>query len=445
MRRAPDAEPFCVAGFPRAAYFPHDTVWVTKHYPDALLQLARRGVPRAIVEGGRGFQLNLYSDALDGLPDALFTDRAVNWHGQQLGRRGLVAAAGLFLERRGLFVTLLQSDLCQQIFRHPSLKATSKTRLDSRFRSWPSMLLNAVLDFAAAQDIDTLYSPTSDQILSGIRRPVDPTLFRRIYDAPLQRYLCRRADLGAASYWALPLRDNRDRFVRLVPAGPASTAKAGKAIGLFHDIEENVSVPVGRAACRASLTRMLETEARHGVHATYNVVGTLLQEKRAAITVREHAVGLHSYNHLIHEPDQLRRAREVDLQVRGYRPPQSVLTTELSDYNLSYFNFEWLLTSALRFGFDECRLEGGIAKIPVHLDDHPLHTGEVDYAGWRARLRRLLDARDLVVVGLHDCYAHHWLDRYDDLLAELRAEGDIVTCDGLADRMFLASDRSHAV
>jgi peptidoglycan/xylan/chitin deacetylase (PgdA/CDA1 family) len=183
------------------------------------------------------------------------------------------------------------------------------------------MLFNAVLDFAASHAVDTVYSPTSDQIVSGIRRPIDPTLFRRIYDAPLQRYLCRRVEVGAAAYWAVPLRDNRDRLVRLIPAGAAPMANGGKMIALFHDIEENVSVPVGSAACRANFTRMLEIEARHGVHATYNVVGTLFREKQAAITARGHAVGFHSYNHRIHEPDQLPRVREIDLQVRGYRPP----------------------------------------------------------------------------------------------------------------------------
>ncbi len=442
MRRGPDAEHFRAKGFARSAWFPHDVVWVAKHYPDAMLQLERRGVPRSLVESGRGFQLNLYSDALAGLPDALFTDRAVNWHRQQFGRKGLIAAAGLFLEARGLFVTLLQSDLCQQIFRQPSLKAACKTRLDNRFRAWPSVLLNAVLDFAMAHDVAALYSPTSDHIVSGIRRSVDPTLFRRIYDAPLRRYVCRRVEIGPASYWEVPLRDNLDRVVRLVPAGKAATGSARRTIGLFHDIEENVSVPVGSQACRANLARMLEIEARHGVLATYNIVGTLFREKHAAINVREHAFGFHSYNHRIDDPDQLPRAREVDLQVRGYRPPQSVLTDELSDYNLSYFNFEWLLTSALRFGFEEGRLENGIAKIPVHLDDHPLHTGEVDYMGWRAHLRRLVDQRAVAVFGLHDCYAHHWLDHYDDLLAELSAVGEIVTCDALADHRFLASDPS---
>jgi peptidoglycan/xylan/chitin deacetylase (PgdA/CDA1 family) len=190
---------------------------------------------------------------------------------------------------------------------------------------------------------------------------------------------------------------------------------------------------------------MLEIQARHGVHATYNVVGTLFREKHAAITAGGHAIGFHSYNHCIDEPGQLPRTREIDLQVRGYRPPQSVLTAELSDYNLTYFNFEWLLTSARSFGFDECRLENGIAKIPVHLDDHPLHTGAMDYASWRACLGRLVDTRDVVVVGLHDCYAPRWLDRYEELLAELRAKGEVVTCDALADRLFLASDWSRAV
>jgi hypothetical protein len=440
MRRAPGIESFKTRNLPASAWFPHDVFWIAKPYPDTMLQLAHRGVPRSVVDGGRAVQINLYSDVLEDLPDAVFSDRAVNWHQQQLGRKGLVAAAGLFLEPRGLFVTLLQSDLCQQIFRHPTLKAACKTRLDNRVGSWPSMLVNAVLDYATTHAVSRVYFPTSAQILSGIRQAVDPTLFRRIYDDPLQRYLCELVTLDDASYREVDLPLNHDRVVPLAGVENGAGHAPGKTIVLFHDIEEDVAVPVDPERCRSSLRRMLEVEARRGLRLTYNVVGTLFRERAARIAAGGHSLGFHSFDHVLDAPAQLRRVRNVDLQVRGYRPPQSVLTEELSEYNLAYFNFDWLLSSAWRFGFADCRLENGIAKIPVHLDDYVLHDGQLDFAAWRARIRRLVSERDVVAIGLHDCYAPHWLDEYDELLDELGSLGEIVTCDALADRLFLDSD-----
>jgi hypothetical protein len=242
----------------------------------------------------------------------------------------------------------------------------------------------------------------------------------------------------------VPVRDNVDRGVGLVPAGPAVANGRGRTIVLFHDVEEDVSVAGDRATCRANLARMLEIESRRGIRLTYNVVGRLFRNDAPTILAGGHALGFHSHDHVVEATDQLPRVRAVDLQVRGYRPPQSVLTEELSDYNLAFHNFEWLLNSARRFGFADPRLERGIAKIPVHLDDHPLHVGAMDERRWWLRLRELAARHDTVAVGLHDCYAHHWIERYDELLDALSALGQIVTCDALADRLFLASEEAAA-
>ena len=156
------------------------------------------------------------------------------------------------------------------------------------------------------------------------------------------------------------------------------------------------------------------------------------------IAGRGHGLAFHSYDHRAEALDQLPRVRGVDLQVRGYRPPRSLLTAELTDHALSYWNFEWLLCSARRLG-QEIRLVNGLVKIPVHLDDYHLHTGALDRTAWLRELRALLARLPFVGLGLHDCYAGRWLDWYGDLLDELAATGDLRTCDELADQAFLAS------
>jgi peptidoglycan/xylan/chitin deacetylase (PgdA/CDA1 family) len=443
VRRSSQVEAWLAKGLPRRSYFAHEVAWLTKQYPDTFLQLERRGIGEDAVKGGAAYQLNLYALDVEGFPDELFSDPTVNWHRQQLGRKGLVAAAGLYEQDGGLFVTLMQSDLCQQIFRHPALRQRCKTRLDNRFGDWPTLLFNAVLDFALARRLGVVFTPTAAQILTGIKRAVDPALFRRIYDEPPRRYSWRLARIGGAEYWAVPLADARDRVVALEAAASLDPTPRGRpTICLFHDTEADVDTTVPRQQCHANLVRMLATEAERGVRATYNLLGTLFAETQVMVAAHGHALGFHTYDHALDGVDQLPRVRRLDLQVRGYRPARSLLTPELSDYRLSYFNFEWLLCSARTLGFDGCRIEGGIVKIPVHLDDYRLHTGEMTYPVWMESLRHLLATHPFVAIGLHDCYGHHWLDRFDELLVELCTAGTLKTCDDVADEVFLATDGS---
>ena len=106
----------------------------------------------------------------------------------------------------------------------------------------------------------------------------------------------------------------------------------------------------------------------------------------------------------------------MNRQVRGYRAPRSVITPELSDDWLSYYNFEWLASSSRSLGHNTNILENGIVKIPIAADDFPVARGQIDF---RERRRRLIDSvadNSLVAFGLHDCYARCWLDSYPHLL-----------------------------
>lgn len=437
MKVATDARAFTEHGFRAREFFAHEIVWFAKPYPDTMLKLDARGVPRARVEAGRCLQVNVYSSQLDGLPDELFTDRAVNWHGQHFGKRGLIAAAGLFVEHGSAFVTLLQSDLCQQIFRSPHLRRAASARLNNRFRYWYLVLFNAILDLARDLGLDAVYSPTAAHILATTAKPVSPELFVQIYDSVAHRYQCRKQTVGRAEYWVVPLMLNDERIAPLSEATEAGlTRRPRKVICVTHDVEEDVDTTVGKPECREALARMLAIERAHGVRTTYCILGTLLGEKAPVIAAHDdHAVAFHSFDHRVEDLSQLERVRRVDLQVKGYRPPQSVITAEVTDYALAYWNFEWLLSSARSLGSSEPHLEKGIVKIPVHLDDYPLHTGALTPAEWMRRLNALIAAHDFVAVGLHDCYARHWLDGYGQLLAQLERSGELWTCDQVAHRV----------
>ena len=454
-RASPPLPRFLEKGFAAREFFPHRAVIIRKQYPDTLLVFERRDMTPSELRACEFFQLNLYSDKLAGFPAELFTDPTINWHHQQLGEKGLIAAAGLCVQDGTLLVSAMQSDLCQQLFRQPALKGKCKIQVKSRFGAWYKLLFNAILDFSNESGIAVVYSPTSEWILQATRKPVQPELFRRIYDFPGEFYRACRVVRRRAEYWEVPLSANADRVARLAPAAHAETPP-GKLICIFHDTEENLGGGGCAEECRQSLAAMLQIEGARRVRATYNVVGSLFARKKDEIRAAgPHCLAFHSYDHVVENERQLPRCREVDLQVRGYRTPNSRITPELTDYSLSYYNFEWLasgLHSLLRdcpgidyerlpTGFERlasngCGLQNGIVKIPVLTDDHLIATGQMDYGEWSRRLLETARNSAILSFGLHDCYARFWIDSYAELLDALSGIGRFVTADELCDITF---------
>jgi hypothetical protein len=179
-------------------------------------------------------------------------------------------------------------------------------------------------------------------------------------------------------------------------------------------------------------------ERRVGIPATYNVVGCLMHEVRAPIERDGHALAFHSWDHDTGR-DQLEACRQVDYRIKGYRVPQSKLTSELSNERLAWHNFEWLASSPSSLGIEVPRLERRMVKIPVGLDDFDLHTGALSFDGWRRRILDLVRAHDFVALGFHDCFAGHWLPQYEPLLRELAAVARPRTLDEVAADLYLAA------
>ena len=385
-------------------------------------------------------QLNLYSTNKEGLSDELFTDPIVNWHSQQFGKQGLVASAGLCIpDNSRAFVTLMQSDLCQQISRHSDLRRKFKTRVDHRFKRWHRILFNAILDYCLDRELSYVFSPTSHTILRDIARPVIPTLFQKIYDDIPHRYRCSLIRIGNAEYWCVPVIQNRDRVARL---RTVASPPQGPLLGfcLFHDIEENIDTAIDPQLCRENLQNILALEVSKGVATTESILGRSLLDKRVLLSrYGRRSFAFHSFNHDINDLTQLMSCRRLDWQIRGYRPPRSRITKELTDYNLSYYNFEWLLSSALSLGHVTPYLQHGIVKIPVHLDDHDLYTGSTLYPEWWELIQRLIDRHSMVVLGLHDCYAGKWLPHYEHMLEAIGKLRRFWTCDDIADWVYMNS------
>jgi hypothetical protein len=259
-----------------------------------------------------------------------------------------------------------------------------------------------------------------------------------VYDFCQSRYEARHERVGSAEYWCIDLATNADRIVRLeqgsLPVGPQQPPLV---ICVFHDIEENIDSDADPEECQGVLRRMLDVEREHGVKTTYNILGQLFERNAPLIAQSaDHSIAFHTYNHRLDSLDQLQQVRGVDLQVKGYRTGRSIITKELTDYALSFHNFEWLMSSARSFGFDLPRLENGIVKIPAHLDDYLLSSGELNYAEWMNRLITMTKEQPFVSLGLHDCYSRFWIERYSELLDRLKRVGELWTCDQITNQVY---------
>jgi hypothetical protein len=376
--------------------------------------------------------------ALDEFPPELFFDDDLVWHQQQFGLPGHIASASLVLDGNRLYVTTLVSDIVQRISR----RREYKTRLEKLFKGWPLMLWNAILARAAEMGIRSVYAAGSELVLTNTDRSRNPkpALYQYIYDRP-------PAMFGAAregSWWAIDVSRALERVV--VPEKlEGAVPDRERTICVCHDIEygrghtvvDRLFAREAEAGSPPLVDRMLAIEQDMGVTATYHVVGCLVPDLRGKIEGGGHCLAFHSYDH---GPrlDQLRRCRRVDYRLKGYRVPQSMLTSELTDANLSFHNFEWLGNSAKAFGFTHPLMENGVVKIPILFDDFPLYRAKMPFAEWESRALERIGESRFVAFGLHDCYAQFWLPGYRGFLDQVKTLGTLRTLDQVAAAVTLA-------
>ncbi len=416
-------------------FFPHRVLRIPRAGPDAL-QLADwmcgvRNPDRLWL-----FLLHAEPGAAEGIDPSLFDDPTIQWHRQSHGLAAHVAYACAVEVDRDLHVLCYVSDLVQRIAR----RREWKTRVENTFGGWAYLLLNAIVDFAAERGDRCVLSPSADLVLrhADPERDIGRTLFDRVYD----RMPRRAYDPSVTGpWWVIDIDAARDRLVPGIPA--IDTRPVPRVVCVSHDTEgglgHRADADFARAAeadAERALERMLHIEARLGVRTTYQVVGTRLGRVRDLLAGGGHALGFHSWDHRP-RGRQLARCRAADGRIRGYRPPASRPTSEHGSESLARASFEWLATSRHALGFREPRLVSGVVRIPIARDDYGLHTGELDYAGWRAAVLAEATAGGFYALGLHDCYASHWLERYDALLGALGRDAELWTMDEVSSRLAL--------
>ena len=396
-------------------------------------------------------------------PVDLYFDDNVVWHQQQFGKAGQVATANLVVADKGVYGNNYLADLVQRIPR----RREHKTRIENRFRGWTFMLLNAILNFALEQKLDYVFSPTSDFVLAQVpaNRSVQRQLFDRIYDRTvIDRYQAIRR----GKWWVIDVEANRHRIV--IPERRQEPLPNGKTICVCHDIERgmghlDVDPAFARFADTVSpkhLDAMLSIEAEARLKATYNVVGTIVPEIRKDIEEQGHCIGFHSYDHKIalggppsRNPhidlsalhprknpwfsDQLNQCRRIDYRIKGYRPPQSKITADISDDRLCFYNFEWLASSVSSVGLIQPRMVNRIVKIPILFDDFDLYKRGMRFEDWANHAINIIRRHDCVAFSLHDCYGDFWLPFYGRFLDEIRSLGEFKTLTEVSNEMILSA------
>jgi hypothetical protein len=432
------ADEFVRLGHQRRHFFPHRVYYVPKCGPDGFKLATRMCGPCRLHEN---WEMLLYaSPALAAqFPSEVFFDDALVWHQQQFGRVGLVATTNMLLRGDALHTMVLQADIVQRAARCPE----HRTQLQKRFCGWHRLALNAVLNFALERNVRTVYVPTTALALvhTDRNRRVGPALFERVYDANVQGF-CEASRDG--DWWRIDVRQNAGRVLRAAPGD--ETVPYGKTICVCHDIEGGLghrevdpALSVSASQARdAHLSHMLEAEAAVGLRATYHCVGELMDEVRGSIEAERHCLGFHSYDHRLDgDAPQLPRCRNVDYRIKGYRPPASIFSAELTRENLAFHNFEWLASSAHSFGFTSPRLCDGLVEVPIAFDDFHMYRDGMTFETWQAHALNAIEASDFVAFSLHDCYADRWLPRYHEFLRSIRMMGAFSTLDQVAARLVL--------
>lgn len=430
---------FVAKGHKRRHFFPHRIRHLPKCGPDEFMLAGRmcgKDDPAAM------WEIVLYADpaALREFPPGLFFDDELIWHQQQFGLPGQVATASLILDGTTLHSITHVSDLVQRI----ALRREHKTRIEKRFGGWRQMLLNAVLGFAMEHGARRVRMPSAKLARrhTDRERAVGFGLFDRVYDRTVTERLPVRRE---GEWWVVETADFRDRVVKADRR--LETRPRRKTICICHDVERGLGhleadPAFARRAERTSpgdlaAMRRIETEA--GVAATYFVVGSLLSDVRDGLEADGHALAFHSFDHRIDRDDQLRRCREVDYRLKGYRPPKSEITAELSDRALLFHNFEWIASAPRTLGVSAPQMCTGLVRLPIVFDDYPMYAGALTYDDWERSALDRIAASDFAAVSLHDCYAPYWLPRYRRFLEQVQELGELRTLDEIAAEVTLRS------
>jgi peptidoglycan/xylan/chitin deacetylase (PgdA/CDA1 family) len=231
---------------------------------------------------------------------------------------------------------------------------------------------------------------------------------------------------------------------------------------LLHDVEECLPEDTrGTETVREGIKGCLDSQARHGLRATYNLVGTFAQEIPdlvERIVEDGHEVASHGGSHRViselshsHVRDEIEGAEERiasvrKVRVRGFRSPRSRWSTSLLDL-LAQKQYLWNAEAdPAPYPYRVPRSHSSrLVRIPVAVDDwdyvrHGASPSKVTKL-WKGEVERALRLKSWVAIGSHPSVLGVHLERmsaFDQFLKWLRSQDVAVMTLGEGARWWLA-------
>ena len=136
--------------------------------------------------------------------------------------------------------------------------------------------------------------------------------------------------------------------------------------------------------------------------------------------------------------NQLGACRSVDWRIKGYRHYQPNNSSEVSDTDLCFYNFEWKAIDEKRPGAKPT-LQNRVVKIPVFCNVYEIHKDNVSYETWESKVIERIKQSNFTAIGLHDCYANYWLAQYSQFLEKISSLGKLKTFNEVSDQIVLSN------
>ncbi len=327
---------------------PHAVSVFNKAYPDSQLLLEKRGFQAEHIAPKQFRQINLCCLRDFNLPNKLYVNKALNWHQQQIDDLFLIASAGVFIHGEGAIVTVMQSDVLQQLFRCPDIGKTKKNYLDERMKAWPKLLVNALLDLAIKSGVLKLFIPTADLVVKTCAKKINPKLYQRIYDFVVKKYSVEKVKVMNGDYWCISIAENAKNIValeeKLLPRAPRSHRPL---VNICHLLTNE----------SPSIRQLLELHARYDLRETYVLFADVFRESFDVAWERD------SCEIAIPLASNAKTARKQHNQLQGLFIHRE---KDLSLADMQYHNFEWCVYSAPLHAKSE--LKSGIVLIPADSD-----------------------------------------------------------------------------
>ena len=413
---------FIKRGHDKKYFFPHKFYYLPKSGPDGI-QAADFLLGN--ITSNHYVEVVLYAlpPLLDKFPQDLFFDKKLVWHQQHYYLPGHIATADFVVFNNTIYLLTYLSDTVQRIACYPQYQSSIKRR----FKGWLRCLINAVLNYAVENKINTIYSPRADFRIqfTDPDREVKLPFFQRIYDQTLLKTLNITKE---GNWWRIDLDKNLDKIILANKVD--ETLENKKIISLSHDIDSAID--------KETLNTIAQMEKDSGIKANYHIPIAPLNDLRQVVESQNHSCSFIAENDFFHKESEnaLPKCRKIDYRVKGVKKSQYLQEGLLNDDSLKCHNFEWIVIPSSELNANSSTFEKGLIKIPIHIHQDAFGSKQQDFTRWEEAVHHHLKTNTLTVIDFPIDLVSDNLDAYKQLLREISQLGSVKTFDEISAEIF---------